>query len=118
MESDTPSMTAIKRKTLSYLQPVVMSVLLIAGGAGGPLVFAPGLRLAELQENMPANERSEEFASVVRFDHVRQIKLERRRSAIIFDIPACSQLGHTQNRVLFAPGGHRLSNGLLAPLTC
>jgi hypothetical protein len=111
-------MPAIMRYALSILQRLLMSVLLIAGGMCGPLVFAPESRLAEMQENMPAHERSEEYATVGRHDHERQLKLEQRRSAIIFETPACARLGHTQNRVLFAPGGHRLSNGLLAPLTC
>jgi hypothetical protein len=108
----------IMRKGLRGLRPALLSMLLIVGGMGGPLVFAPESRSTESQENIPASERSEEFTTLGRFDHERQLKLEQRRLAIIFEVPACSRLGHTQNIVLFVPSGHRLSNGLLAPLTC
>ena len=46
------------------------------------------------------------------------VGLGHRRLAIIFEVPASSRLGHTQNAVLLAPSGHRLANGLLAPITC
>ena len=111
-------MTANLRKVLSKLQPMFMSLLLICGGMGGPLVFATESRLAELHQNIPASERSEEVATLSRFDHERQIKQEQRLSAIIFEISANARLGHAQNIVLFVPAGHRLSNGLLAPITC
>jgi hypothetical protein len=102
------------------LQPALLSALLLVmvGGTGGPLVILPEGRSGETQENAPPSERQEEFTTQGRLDHERQVKLEQRRLAIIFEVPASSRLGHTQNAVLLAPSGHRLANGLLAPLTC
>jgi len=107
------------RKAWSRLRSAVLSLLLIVGGLGGPLVFAPESRssAAESQENIPASERGEEFATLGRFDHERHMKLEQRQLAITFDVPS-THLGHTQNSVILVPTGHRLANGLLAPLTC
>lgn len=108
------------RKTSKGLQPALLSTFLIVlvGSMGGPLTIFPESRSGESHESTQPNERIEEFTTFGRFDHERQLKLEQRRLAIIFNIPASSQLGHTQNVVLSAPSGHRLSNGLLAPLTC
>jgi hypothetical protein len=107
------------QKVAKHLQRAILSTLLVAmaGGIGGPLMIFPDSRSSESQENAPPSERQEEFATLGRFDHERHMKLEQRRLAIIFEVPS-SHLGHTQNAVLLAPSGHRLSNGLLAPLTC
>jgi len=106
------------RKVAKQLQRAILSTLLVvmAGGIGGPLIF-PDTRSNESQENAPPSERQEDFTTMGRLDHERLMKLEQRRLAIIFEVPS-SHLGHTQNAVLFAPSGHRLANGLLAPLTC
>lgn len=108
------------RKLTTLLQPLFMvAVLAIAvGGLGGPVVAAAESRASSSEENLPADERQEESTASVRIDHHRQIKLDERRQAIAFVVPTSARLGHTQNTVLFAPSGHRLSNGLLAPLTC
>jgi hypothetical protein len=112
------AMSAKMRKAWSRLQPAFLSLLLIAGGMGGPLVFAPESRSTEeSQESIPTGERSEDFATLGRFDHERHMKLEQRLLAITFEVPS-SHLGPTQNSVMLVPTGHRLSNGLLAPLTC
>src|SRR4029078_6897644 len=92
-------------------------LVVMAGGIGGPLMIFPDTRSSESQENAPPSERQEEFPTAGRIDHERQIKLEQRQLAIIFEVPS-AHLGHTQNAVLLAPSGHRLANGLLAPLTC
>jgi hypothetical protein len=107
------------RKVAKHLQRALLSTLLVvmAGGIGGPLMIFPDTRSNESQENAPPSERQEEFTTVGRFDHERHMKLEQRLLAIIFEIPS-SHLGHTQNAVLLVPSGHRLANGLLAPLTC
>jgi hypothetical protein len=103
----------------SRLRPVLLSALLVVVGvSGGPLLIFSESRSGETQENAPPSERQEEFTTQGRFDHERLMKLEQRRLAIIFEVPASSRLGHTQNAVLLAPSGHRLANGLLAPLTC
>jgi hypothetical protein len=112
-------MQAFLRKVATRLQPALMSALLLvmAGGAGGPLLIFTETRSSESQENAPPSERQEEFTTMGRFDHERHMKQEQRQLAIIFEVPSV-HLGHTQNAVLLAPSGHRLANGLLAPLTC
>jgi hypothetical protein len=107
------------RNSMKRRKSTLLSLLLalIVGGAGGPLLIFPEGRSGESQEGAPTSERQEEFTHLGRFDHQRQIKLEQRRQASIFEVPS-SHLGHTQNSVLPTLSGHRLSNGLLAPLTC
>ena len=102
------------------MQPALLSALVVVMVcvSGGPLIILSDSRSGEAQENAPLNERQEEFTSLSRLDHERLMKLEQRRLAIIFEVPASSRLGHTQKAVLLAPSGHRLANGLLAPLTC
>jgi hypothetical protein len=91
-------------------------LLLMLGSVGGPLIILPESRGGDSQESAPC-ERQEEFTTTGRYDHERQVKLEQRRLAIIFEVPS-EHLGHAQNIVLPAIDGHRLPNGLLAPLTC
>jgi hypothetical protein len=112
-------MSGLLRQFAKHLQRALLSTLLLlmVGGIGGPLTIFPETRWGESEESAPSSERQEEFTALGRFDHERQMKLEQRRLAIIFEVPS-SHLGHTQNPVLFAPSGHRLANGLLAPLTC
>ena len=113
-------MPRILQTIADCVRPALLSALMVAmvGVSGGPLIILSGSRSGEAQENAPLNERQEEFTTMGRFDHERLMKLEQRRLAIIFEVPASSRLGHTQNAVLLAPSGHRLANGLLAPLTC
>jgi len=112
-------MPRILQTIANRLKPALLSALMVVmvGISGGPLIILSDSRSGEAQENAPLSERQEEFTNMGRFDHERHMKLEQRRLAIIF-IPASSSLGHTQNAVLLAPSGHRLANGLLAPLTC
>ena len=113
-------MYTILQKAGSCSRKALLAILLavVTGGFGGPLVCLADSRPGESQESSPASERQEEFTTLGRHDYERLLKFEQRRLAIIFEVPACDRLGHTQNAVLFAPSGHRLSNGLLAPLTC
>jgi hypothetical protein len=107
------------RKAVKNLQSVLLSALLTAalGPLGGPGIFPTTTRPGEIQENAPLSERFEEFTTLGRFDHERLLK-HQRRLAFNHEVTDSSHLGHTQNVVLLAPSGHRLSNGLLAPLTC
>ena len=113
-------MQVVLRKIATRLQPVLLSTLLmlVLGGGGGPLLIFNDARASESEENAPTSERQEEFTTFSRCDFERLLKYEHRRMAIIFEVPASSHLGHTQKVVLLAPSGHRLSNGLLAPITC
>jgi hypothetical protein len=97
---------------------IAATFLLVLGSMGGPLVVSAESRPGESQDNAPANERPEEFTTVNRCDHARQLKLERLRPAVTHKISSASRLGTTPTKSLRAPDGHRLSNGLLAPLTC
>jgi hypothetical protein len=112
-------MCGFLRNSMKRGKSALLSVLLalVMGGVGGPFLTHPETRSGESQESAPISERQEEFTHLGRFDHERQLKLEQRRQASIFEVPS-SHLGHTQNSVLPAPSGHRLSNGLLAPITC
>jgi len=111
------------RTAVTGLRPALHSAMLVLGLVGmcGPVTATSDLRPGESQEDATPAERQEEFTMTGRSDIVRQIKLESRRLAIVFEVPtpASNHLGHAQNAVLLlAPSGHRLSNGLLAPLTC
>lgn len=108
------------RKLTAYLQPLFVAAALVGavGGLGGTFLVAAETRISESEENLPVDERQEESIANFRIDQHRQTKLDERRSAIVFEAPAPARLGHTQNRVLFIPSGHRLTNGLLAPITC
>ena len=113
-------MQVVLRKFATSLQPALLSTLLmlVLSGGGGPLLIFTDARSSESEESAPPSERQEEFTTLSRCDFERLMKYEHRRLATIFEVPASSRLGHTQNVVLLAPSGHRLSNGLLAPITC
>lgn len=107
-------------KLATIFQPVVTAavVALAVCGLAGPVMVVADARSSESQQSAPFDERPEEATASSRVDQHRQIKLDHRRPEIIFEVPASTHLGHTQNSVLFAPGGHRLANCLLAPRTC
>lgn len=113
-------MQFVLRKLATGVQAALLSTLLmlVLCGGGGPLVVFNDARSSESEENAPSSERQEEFTTMGRCDFERLMKFEHRRLAAIFEVPASSRLGHTQNAVLLAPSGHRLANGLLAPITC
>src|SRR5215471_18075602 len=89
-------------------QPALLASLLVilVGGAGGPLMLLADSRSEESQENAPV-ERQEEFTPSARIDHERELKLVEHKLAIVFEAPS-EHLGHTQNSVLPAADGHRL----------
>lgn len=109
------------RQLTALLQPLFVAAALVVavGGLGGPMLAVAETRSsADSEENRPVDERQEESAANFRIDQHRQMKLDERRLAFTFEVPTPARLGHTQNKVLFTPSGHRLANGLLAPLTC
>jgi len=89
-----------------------------AGGMSGPLMSLADSRTSESQENAPGGERSEEPATVNRCDHVRHLRWERLLPAFTSKISVIFDKGHASDVATHVPDGHRLSNGLLAPLTC
>jgi hypothetical protein len=76
------------------------------------------IRFAELEENLPVSSRSEELSHSNRISPQRQHRIEAGRISTPLSLLSPHSLGHTQHPVLNAPDGHRLPNGLLAPITC
>jgi hypothetical protein len=89
-----------------------------AGGMSGPLLTLADGRSSESQENAPGSERTEELATVNRCDHVRHLRWERLRPAVTSKISVFFDKEHASDVATHVPDGHRLPNGLLAPLTC
>ncbi len=85
---------------------------------GVTLVVIPTIRSTEANESGAAKERGEEPSLTGRLDHARHLRLEFCGLATMRACPKPQSLGHAQRPVLEPPSGHRLSNGLLAPLTC
>jgi hypothetical protein len=108
------------QQTWRGLQSALRTALYCAvvGGMCCPIFAITGTRAEENQETSPISERHESSSSSCRIDRERQHKHEQRNLAFAFVLALSSRLGHTQNAVLWAPSGHRLSNGLLAPITC
>ena len=82
------------------------------------MMGVPAFRLAELNENLPTNGQSEELTTHPRLEHSRHMRPDQRRSSAIVATPsrqAFKDIG--QSPVMNLPG-HRLANGLLAPITC
>jgi hypothetical protein len=98
------------------LGAIPLAVVLLLGGLIAPLVTTS--RFSELEENSPVKIRCEEFSLSHRISPQRQLRLETARVFGVHMIFSPRLLGHTQNPVLSAPRGHRLPNGLLAPITC
>lgn len=91
-------------------------VVLLLGGIGAPL--AAMSRSAELEECAPSKNVSEEFSLVHRGHPHRQLRFDAGTKMSALTVLPPLTLGHTQKHVLNSPRGHRLPNGLLAPLTC
>jgi hypothetical protein len=105
--------------TICWRSALLAAILaFFAGGISGPLLVLADSRTSELQENAPSGERSEELATVNRCDHTRHLRWERLQPAFTSKITFISEMGHAPDVATHAPDGHRLSNGLLAPLTC
>jgi hypothetical protein len=94
---------------------IPLAVLLLLGGIGAPLVAS---RLAELEETCSAKNRVEELSIGHRVNAHRQLRQEAGRMTAALAPLAPRALGHAQNPVFNSLGGHRMPNGLLAPMTC
>lgn len=110
------SSTPITKRIKAALLPLTLVVLLV--GMGVPAMVVPAYRLAEINENLPTKERCEDFSAVGRFDHYRNLRLEQRRTVNTVAPPTRQTLDRAQSAALRSPPGHRLANGLLAPITC
>jgi hypothetical protein len=81
-------------------------------------VIFPTTRYAESGESGSPKERCEELSVSGRLDQLRRLSLENGRLVASTAVPTWRILGHAQRPVLEPPAGHRLANGLLAPITC
>lgn len=82
---------------------------------GASVLVIPEIRAAQAGES-ESNERGEDPSLTSRFEHDRLMHLECRVAAFVeLTRP---NLGHAQRPVIEPHSGHRLSNGLLAPMTC
>ena len=81
------------------------------------LVAVPMIRTSELSELDTAKERVEEVSLVTRSIILKRLSNHVRHERVAVMSPPV-QLGHAQHRVIFQPSGHRLPNGLMAPMTC
>jgi hypothetical protein len=93
----------------------VMTMALFAGSAS--VMALPLIRTVESSESESPKERCEDPTIASRAQHERQF-LEFHRGIAAFLQPARPTLGHAQRPVLTPLPGHRLTNGLLAPITC
>lgn len=76
----------------------------------------PVFRVAGAEESEPSGERNEDPSLVTRFEHDCVVRSASRLSALIqLTRP---NLGHAQRPTIGPYSGHRLANGLLAPMTC
>jgi hypothetical protein len=92
---------------------IPLSALLLIASAGVPLV-----RAADLEEIAPVKELNLSQSLSHRIEPQRQLRHEAGRICRKLTPSETLPLGHTQNSILNAPTGHRLPNGLLAPITC
>ncbi|HEX4412755.1 MAG TPA: hypothetical protein VH107_03945 [Lacipirellulaceae bacterium] len=105
--------------TICWRSSLLAAVLaFFAGGISGSLLAPTDARSSESQENAPSGERSEDLATVYRCDHAEQLQRERLQPAVPGKITNIFRVGHAPEVATHVPDGHRLSNGLLAPLTC
>jgi len=94
---------------------IPLAMLLLAGGIGAPLVAS---RFSEIEETCSAKNRIVEISVAQRVTAHRQLRQETNRMTAALAPLSPRSLGHAQNPVFNALGGHRMPNGLLAPLTC
>ena len=81
------------------------------------LVTVPLTRSSELNELTSQRERIEEDSTFAnRVENEKHLRLAHGVTTILQ--PTRPLIGHAQRSVLDPLPGHRLSNGLLAPITC
>jgi hypothetical protein len=106
------------RQRRSEFAPCEAAPTLLAALLGVLLVAVPVTRASENNERTAPNERCEELSMTGRVDRVRTLALECLRDSPMRAIAFIANVGHAQRPDLDPPAGHRLANGLLAPLTC
>jgi hypothetical protein len=95
---------------------VTLSATLGLFGGAIVLVALPLVRASEMSEHESARERAEEPVLVHRVHLDRQLRTIP--VSVVFHRLDRISLGHSQRPVFKSLDGHRLANGLLAPMTC
>lgn len=93
-----------------------LAVVLLFGGIGSPLISSA--RFVQLEERAPVQGQFEELSFAHRVNPLHQLRQDARQLLNVLAVCAQLPLGNAQNPVLSSLPGHRLPNGLLAPLTC
>ncbi len=77
------------RKLTTFLQPLFVAAALVmaVGGLGGQILAVAETReSSDSEEKLPVDERQEESVANFRIDHHRQMKVDERRLAFVFDV--------------------------------
>ena len=85
---------------------------------GAFLLAVPTVRTNELNEVNTAKERVEDISLVTRSISLTRTTNQGRREAIVFTSSIQARLGREQHSQPVPAPGHRLPNGLMAPMTC
>jgi len=85
---------------------------------GTLLVAVPSMRTVETGEVGPAKEQVEDVSPVVRTASLRRTALHGRREVLVVSSSIQARLGREERSEPVRLDGHRLPNGLLAPMTC
>jgi hypothetical protein len=95
---------------------IPLALVLLIGGVGGPVLTVS--RFSELEEHSPAKNLCEELLLSHRVSPLRHTRFEVGSKMLALTILKPQTLGNNQKPVLISLRGHRLPNGLLAPITC
>jgi hypothetical protein len=82
------------------------------------LLAVPTIRTGETNEVSVAKERVEDAAFTTRTVGLMRTAVHGRREAIVFTSSIQARLGREQQHQPLLLAGHRLPNGLMAPMTC
>lgn len=82
------------------------------------LVAVPTIRTSESSEPGTTKERVEEASLLIRSVNLKQSSHRSHRELIVFAVSFRSPPGRHQQSLPTPLPGHRLPNGLMAPMTC
>jgi hypothetical protein len=85
--------------------------------SGALLLITPTIRLVENVESGPLNERHEHSSPAVRLC-IHRRPFDVRHAKIVNCSTPSVRLAHSHHADAYVLSGHRLFNGLLAPMTC
>ena len=106
-----------RRRAVGSQLPTLLLALCM-GVSGAALLILPNVRLVENVDSGPLNERNEQSTTTVRTYVQRCMRCDALRWKVVTSTNPNVRLEHSQSFDQHAPKGHRLPNGLLAPLTC